>query len=132
MGKLRSQIADFARHVAGYPRRRPLFGFLYRLPEAAAASRRYFSSTPLAGPAAAVYNRRVKWGDDDMRWLTAILVVLLVGLAAMPAAVDAVVGWAIHRSENVRSISYVPFAVDEFSASRRQRHNRLPEDLPPP
>jgi hypothetical protein len=37
----------------------------------------------------------------------------------------------VHRSENVRSISYVPYAVDEFSASRRQRHDRLP-DLPPP
>jgi hypothetical protein len=67
-----------------------------------------------------------------MKWLTAILVVLLVGLAAMPAAVDAVVGWVVHRSENVRSIRYVPFAVDELSASRRQRHNRLPDDLPPP
>lgn len=67
-----------------------------------------------------------------MRWLTAILVVLLVGLAAMPAAVDAVVGWVVHRTENVRSISYVPYAVDEFSASRRQHHNRLPEDPPPP
>jgi hypothetical protein len=66
-----------------------------------------------------------------MRWLTFILVVLLVGLAALPAAVGSVAGWLAHRAEKIESISYVPLPFDEFSASRRHRQDRQPGDQPP-
>ena len=63
-----------------------------------------------------------------MKWLTAILVALLVGLAACPAAVG---GWLGHRAESIHAISYVPGMVDELSASRRQhRHHEHDQTRP--
>jgi hypothetical protein len=63
-----------------------------------------------------------------MRWLTAILVVLLLGLAAFPTVVGTVSGWIAHRSEHVRSIDYLPREIDEISASRRRAGERPAPD----
>jgi hypothetical protein len=65
-----------------------------------------------------------------MRWLTAILVALLLGLAAFPAAVTAVGGWVAHRSEHVRSIDYLPREINEISASRRRGERPAPDHKP--
>jgi hypothetical protein len=61
-------------------------------------------------------------GDDTMRWLTAILALLLLGLVAFPA-VERVSAWfAPHDS--VQSINYLSREIHELSASRRAAHRR--------
>jgi hypothetical protein len=55
-----------------------------------------------------------------MKWLTAVLVLLLLALAALPAAVETVGGWIAHRSASVEPIDYIPGGVHEWSASRRR------------
>jgi hypothetical protein len=54
-----------------------------------------------------------------MRWLTAILALLLLGLAAFPATVESVSAWITHRADSVQSINYP--RRSELSASRRVR-----------
>jgi len=58
-----------------------------------------------------------------MRWLTAIFVLLILALAALPTAIDAVGGWIDHRSASVESINYIARDVNELSASRHHRHD---------
>jgi hypothetical protein len=53
-----------------------------------------------------------------MKWLTAILALLLLGLGAFPA-VESASAWLMHRSDSVQSISYISRDVHEFSAARR-------------
>ena len=58
-----------------------------------------------------------------MRWLTAIFVLLLLALGALPTAIDAVGGWIGHRSGDVESINYIARDVNDLSASRRHRRD---------
>jgi hypothetical protein len=58
-------------------------------------------------------------GDDPMRWLTAILALLLLGLVAFPT-VDSVRAWLAPRSDTVQSINYLSREIHELSASRRR------------
>ena len=85
----------------------------------------------LAAALASVYSDRVIGGDDAMKWLTAILVLLLFGLAAFPAAIDTVGAWVTHRSEHVQAIDYLPREIDEMSASRRRPLDRQERDRNP-
>ena len=55
-----------------------------------------------------------------MKWLTAVLVLLLLALAALPAAFETVGGWIAHRSASVEPIDYIPGGMHELSASRRR------------
>ena len=66
-----------------------------------------------------------------MKWLTAILVVLLLGLAAFPATVGTVSAWIVHKSEHVQSIDYLPREINEMSASRRRPAHRF-DQMPNP
>jgi hypothetical protein len=66
-----------------------------------------------------------------MRWLTAILVLLLLGLAAFPATVESVNAWLAHRSEGVQSINYLSRDIHELSASRRHGGDRHELGLAP-
>jgi hypothetical protein len=59
-----------------------------------------------------------------MRWLTAILALLLLGLVAFPA-VESMSAWLARRSDNVESINYISREIHELSAARRRdaRHH---------
>jgi len=57
-----------------------------------------------------------------MRWLTAILALLLLGLVAFPA-VERVSGW-LAPHDSVQSINYLSREIHELSASRRAAHRR--------
>ncbi len=60
-----------------------------------------------------------------MRWLTAVLALLLLGLVAYPA-VERVGAWLVPRSDSVESINYLSREIHELSASRRAtRHREL-------
>lgn len=68
-----------------------------------------------------------------MRWLAAILALLLLGLAAFPATVETMSAWLTRRSDSVQSINYLSREIHELSASRRRathRHDleRVPGD----
>jgi hypothetical protein len=65
-----------------------------------------------------------------MKWLTAMLALLLLGLVAFPTA-SGVSAWLAHRSDSVQSIHYLSREIHELSASRRRatRH-RDPEVAP--
>jgi hypothetical protein len=68
-------------------------------------------------------------GDDPMRWLTAILALLLLGLVAFPT-VAGVRAWLAPRSESVQSINYLSREIHELSASRRATRHRDLEVAP--
>jgi hypothetical protein len=63
-------------------------------------------------------------GDDTMRWLTAILALLLLGLVAFPA-VERVGAW-LAPHDSVQSINYLSREIHELSASRRAARHRAP------
>ena len=66
---------------------------------------------------------RCQRGDDPMRWLTAILALLLLGLVAFPA-VESVGAWLAPHSYNV-PIDQLSLAwIHELSASRRATRHR--------
>ena len=59
-----------------------------------------------------------------MRWLTAVLALLLLALAAFPA-VNSAGAWLSRGPDSVQSISYLSREIHEFSASRRRAtHHR--------
>ena len=65
-----------------------------------------------------------------MKWLTAILALLVLGLVAFPA-VQSASAWLAHRSESVQSINYISREIHEWSASRRRAtYPRGPDDSP--
>ena len=65
-----------------------------------------------------------------MRWLSAILALLLLGLLAFPA-VESAGAWLAHRAETVQSINYIYRDIHELSASRRRApHPRQLDDAP--
>ena len=66
-----------------------------------------------------------------MRWLTAILALLLLGLAAFPATVETVSAWMTRRSDSVQSINYLSREIHELSASRRRATHRNDLELAP-
>ena len=55
----------------------------------------------------------------SMKWLTAVFILLLLLLAAAPAAIDVATGWIAHRRASVQTIDYLSRDIDEMSASRR-------------
>jgi hypothetical protein len=55
-----------------------------------------------------------------MKWLTAIFVALLLGVAVLPRAFDATSAWIAQRHASVKSIDYIPRGSYDFSASRRR------------
>jgi hypothetical protein len=55
-----------------------------------------------------------------MKWLTAVFILLLFMLAAIPAAIDAASGWLARRHTSVQAIDYLARDIDELSASRRR------------
>jgi hypothetical protein len=64
-----------------------------------------------------------------MKWLTAVFIVLLLALAAIPTAINVASGWIAHRRASVESIDYLSRDVHELSASRRRaprKHNADP------
>ena len=65
-----------------------------------------------------------------MKWLTAILALLLLGLVAFPA-VESVGAWLAHRPESVQSINYLSREIHELSASRRRATHRHAPELAP-
>jgi hypothetical protein len=69
-------------------------------------------------------------GDEPMKWLTAILALLVLGLVAFPA-VQSASAWLAHRSETVESINYISRGVHEWSASRRRATHRREPDASP-
>jgi hypothetical protein len=68
-------------------------------------------------------------GDDPMRWLTAILALLLLALVAYPA-VERASAWLAPHSDNVQSINYLSREIHELSASRRATRRRNLELAP--
>ena len=66
-----------------------------------------------------------------MRWLTAILALLLLGLAAFPATVASVSAWMTHRADSVQSINYLSREIHELSASRRRATHRHELEIAP-
>jgi hypothetical protein len=77
-----------------------------------------------------MYNPGHKRGDEPMKWLTAILALLLLGLAAFPA-IESASAWLAHRSDSVESINYISREIHELSASRRRAaHPRRLDDAP--
>jgi hypothetical protein len=63
-----------------------------------------------------------------MRWLTAILLLLLFGLAAIPATVGTVGAWMARRADGVQRISYISREIHELSAARRRAGHRHDPD----
>jgi hypothetical protein len=63
-----------------------------------------------------------------MRWLTAILLLLLFGLAAIPATVGTVSAWMARRADGVQPISYISRDIHELSAARRRAGRRHDPD----
>ena len=59
-----------------------------------------------------------------MRWLTALLALLLLGLVAFP--VERVSAWLTPHADTVHSINYLSREIHELSASRRAAHRRGP------
>jgi len=55
-----------------------------------------------------------------MKWLTAVFILLLLMLAAIPAAIDAANGWMARRHTSVQAIDYLARDIDDLSASRRR------------
>jgi hypothetical protein len=66
-----------------------------------------------------------------MRWLTAILALLLLGLVALPTTVEAISALFAHRSDNTQSINYLSREIHELSASRRRATQRRDLDAAP-
>jgi hypothetical protein len=66
-----------------------------------------------------------------MRWLAAILALLLLGLVALPAKVETISALFAHRSDNVQSINYLSREIHELSASRRRAAHRRDVDVAP-
>jgi hypothetical protein len=65
-----------------------------------------------------------------MKWLTALLALLLLGLGALPA-VESASAWLAHRSDTVQSINYISREIHELSAARRRStHHRELESQP--
>jgi hypothetical protein len=64
-----------------------------------------------------------------MRWLTAVLALLLLGLMAFPT-LESVGAWLAPHSDSVQSINYLSREIHELSASRRAAHRRDPELAP--
>jgi len=66
-----------------------------------------------------------------MKWLAAILALLLLGLAAIPTMVGSVSAWVTPRADSIQSINYLSRELHEFSAIRRQAtHRHGPEPAP--
>jgi len=65
-----------------------------------------------------------------MRWLTAILALLLLGLATFPA-IESASAWLARRSDSVESINYLSRDIHELSASRRHGNHRREFKLAP-
>jgi hypothetical protein len=65
-----------------------------------------------------------------MKWLTAILALLLLGLVAFPAA-ESVSAWLERRSDNVQSINYISREIHELSAARRRGPHRREHEYQP-
>jgi hypothetical protein len=65
-----------------------------------------------------------------MRWLTAILALLLLGLATFPA-VEGVGALLARRSDTVQSINYLSRDIHELSASRRRAGHRREHEVAP-
>jgi hypothetical protein len=61
-------------------------------------------------------------GDEAMKWLMAILALLLLGLVAFPG-VERASAWLAHRSDRVESINYISREIHELSASRRRANH---------
>jgi hypothetical protein len=78
---------------------------------------------PLAVVIRTGYSPGVKGAIDMMKWLTAIFVLLLLALGALPTAIDALGGWIEHRSGDVESIKYIARDINDLSASRRHKHD---------
>jgi hypothetical protein len=55
-----------------------------------------------------------------MKWLTAVFILLLLMLAAIPAGIDAANGWMARRHASVQAIDYLARDIDDLSASRRR------------
>ena len=55
-----------------------------------------------------------------MKWLTAVFILLLLMLAAIPAGIDAANGWMARRHTSVQAIDYLARDIDDLSASRRR------------
>jgi hypothetical protein len=68
-------------------------------------------------------------GDDPMKWLTAILALLLLGLVAFPAG-ERVSAWLAPHPDHVQSINYLSREIHELSASRRATRRRDLEAVP--
>jgi len=64
-----------------------------------------------------------------MKWLTAILALLLLGLVAFPAA-ERLGARLAHGPDSVQAINYLSRGIHEFSASRRAAHRRDREIAP--
>jgi hypothetical protein len=76
------------------------------------------------------FRRRMRQrGDDPMKWLTAILALLLLGLVAFPA-VESVSVWLAPHADSVQSINYLSREIHELSASRRATRHRDLEVAP--
>jgi hypothetical protein len=52
-----------------------------------------------------------------MKW---VFILLLLMLAAIPAAIDAANGWMARRHTSVQAIDYLARDIDDLSASRRR------------
>lgn len=65
-----------------------------------------------------------------MRWLTAILAVLLLGLVAFPA-IESAGAWLARRSDTVQSINYLSRDIHELSAARRRAAHHHQLDVAP-
>lgn len=98
-------------------------------PLAALASSVYAWIDEIGAPGAAFRRGMRQRGDDPMRWLTAILALLLLGLVAFPA-VESVGAWLAPRSDSVQSINYLSREIHEWSASRRATRHRDLEVVP--
>jgi hypothetical protein len=65
-----------------------------------------------------------------MKWLTAILALLVLGLGLFPV-IEGASAWLAHRSDQVQSINYISRDIHEFSATRRRGgHQRELEHAP--
>jgi hypothetical protein len=63
-----------------------------------------------------------------MKWLTAVFILLLLMLAAIPAAIDAANGWMARRHTSVQAIDYLARDIDDLSASRRRAPRKASPD----
>jgi len=58
-----------------------------------------------------------------MKWLTAVLALLLLGLVTYPTA-ERLSARLVHRPDSVQAINYLSRGIHEFSAARRAAHRR--------